>query len=110
MNEAAVDLEVVKQAQQKIWSEGDFSMVAGTVSRFRPPWFETMTPAAPCFSASLASWGSRMPFRRSGTFVCHRSQWTSSHVIGTRVALTSPSRFRPSASRCGVSSSEGRGS
>jgi len=31
MNEAAVDLEVVKQVQQKIWSEGDFSMVAGTV-------------------------------------------------------------------------------
>jgi ubiquinone/menaquinone biosynthesis C-methylase UbiE len=31
MNEQAVDLEAVKQVQQKVWSEGDFSMVAGTV-------------------------------------------------------------------------------
>jgi ubiquinone/menaquinone biosynthesis C-methylase UbiE len=31
MNEQAVDLEAVKQVQQKMWSEGDFSMVAGTV-------------------------------------------------------------------------------
>ena len=26
----AVDLEAVKQTQQKVWSEGDFSMVGGT--------------------------------------------------------------------------------
>lgn len=32
MNDQAVDLEAVKQVQQKIWSTGDFSMVAGTVS------------------------------------------------------------------------------
>jgi ubiquinone/menaquinone biosynthesis C-methylase UbiE len=31
MNEQTIDLEAVKQVQQKIWSEGDFSMVAGTV-------------------------------------------------------------------------------
>jgi ubiquinone/menaquinone biosynthesis C-methylase UbiE len=31
MNEQTVDLEAIKQVQQKIWSEGDFSMVAGTV-------------------------------------------------------------------------------
>src|SRR6476646_1293448 len=29
----AVDLEAVKQAQQKTWSEGDFSMVAGVITR-----------------------------------------------------------------------------
>ncbi len=31
MNEQTIDLEAVKQVQQKIWSAGDFSMVAGTV-------------------------------------------------------------------------------
>jgi ubiquinone/menaquinone biosynthesis C-methylase UbiE len=30
MNEQAVDLDAVKQVQQKVWSEGDFAMVAGT--------------------------------------------------------------------------------
>jgi len=31
MSEQAVDLEAVKQVQQKVWSAGDFSMVAGTI-------------------------------------------------------------------------------
>lgn len=31
MNEQTVDLEAVKEAQQKVWSAGDFSMVASTV-------------------------------------------------------------------------------
>jgi ubiquinone/menaquinone biosynthesis C-methylase UbiE len=32
MSEQAVDLEAVKQVQQRIWSEGDFSMVAGVIN------------------------------------------------------------------------------
>jgi ubiquinone/menaquinone biosynthesis C-methylase UbiE len=32
MSEQAVDLEAVKQAQQKVWSEGDFSMVGDRIT------------------------------------------------------------------------------
>lgn len=32
MSEQTVDLEAVKQVQQKIWSEGDFSMVGGLIT------------------------------------------------------------------------------
>jgi SAM-dependent methyltransferase len=30
MSEQTIDLEAIKQVQQKVWSEGDFAMVAGT--------------------------------------------------------------------------------
>ena len=32
MNDQAVDLEAVKQMQQKTWSEGDFAMIAGVIN------------------------------------------------------------------------------
>jgi ubiquinone/menaquinone biosynthesis C-methylase UbiE len=32
MSDQAVDLEAVKQAQQKTWSEGDFAMIAGVIN------------------------------------------------------------------------------
>src|SRR5882762_10245039 len=32
MSDQTIDLEAVKQVQQKIWSEGDFAIVAGTIN------------------------------------------------------------------------------
>ena len=32
MSEQTIDLEAVKQVQQKTWSEGDFAMIAGIIN------------------------------------------------------------------------------
>lgn len=62
-------------------------MVAGTVSRFRAPWFETMMPAAPASSPRAASSAFRTPFKRTGTFAKDRSHSTSFQVSdGSRSA------------------------
>jgi len=41
-------------------------MVAGTVSRLRPPWFETMMPDAPDLTAFSTWSGSNIPLSRMG--------------------------------------------
>lgn len=45
------------------------SIVAGTVSNWRAPWFETTIPLQPVFSASLASSCVIIPFRMTGNVV-----------------------------------------
>src|SRR6516225_3404936 len=44
-------------------------MVAGAVSNCRVPWLETITPEAPCLTASKASSERRTPFTSTGSFV-----------------------------------------
>ena len=56
---------------------GSASMVAGTVSRLRPPWLETMIPATPALTARSASSGLSTPFSSSGILAKERSHSTS---------------------------------
>ena len=42
---------------------GNASIVAGTVSSWRAPWFETKIPSTPASTAFRASLGLRIPFK-----------------------------------------------
>jgi len=55
-------------------TSGKASMVAGTVSRLRAPWFDTMIPETPAFTAVAASSGLRMPLSSTGRRAKERSQ------------------------------------
>src|SRR5689334_7656394 len=44
-------------------------MVAGTVSRLRAPWFDTIIPDTPALTACSASLGFKIPFSKMGIFV-----------------------------------------
>ncbi len=48
-------------------TSGRASRLAGTWSSWRPPWFETTTPAAPCSIASAASSAVSTPLTRTGS-------------------------------------------
>ncbi len=64
-------------------------MVAGEVSSWRPPWFDTTIPAAPASAARRASSGRTIPLTSTGSRVIDRSQATSFQVSdGSRKEAT----------------------
>ena len=65
---------------------GSASIVAGVVSRLRPPWLETITPASPSAAARRASSGARIPLISTGVFANERIQATVSHVTVESIA------------------------
>ena len=60
-------------------TSGSASIVAGAPSSWRPPWLETITPAAPCSQASAASSAVTMPFTSTGRLESETSSSRSSH-------------------------------
>jgi len=75
-------------------------MVAGTVSRLRPPWFETMMPDAPDLTAFSTWSGSNIPLSRMGPLEKERCHSTSFQVqlsaLGTNpsAVLCLPASFK----------------
>ena len=69
-------------------TSGRASIVAGTVSRLRPPWLETMSPATPSSTARPASATFITPFSSTGRRVSERSHAIScQESFGSSVAL-----------------------
>ncbi len=54
-------------------------MVAGEVSTWRPPWFETITAAGPDSAAMRASSGCTMPLSTTGSLLIEASHSMSFH-------------------------------
>ena len=61
-------------------TSGSTSIEAGALSSCLPPWLETITPAAPCSTASAASSPRSTPFTITGRLVEATSRSRSSHV------------------------------
>ena len=71
---------IVRSAPTASTIAGNARAVDGTPSSWRPPWFDTTIPSAPCFAASLASSGSRIPLTISGPFHSDRIQSRSAQL------------------------------
>lgn len=61
-------------------TSGNASIVAGAVSKSRPPWFETMTPDTPDLTARSPSSGFNAPLSSNGTLANDRRHSTSFRV------------------------------
>ncbi len=81
-------------------TRGRATAAAGAVSSVRPPWLETMTPAAPAATACVASAGCSTPLSSTGRRVMDLSQAMSSQV-GAWCSRPSNSALCPGCS-CGA--------
>src|SRR3954470_22051247 len=97
----AVDLEAIKQAQQKTWSEGDFAMVAGLVMMVAEELAETLeiVPGERVLDVACGS--------GNGALAAARRAWGNTVGVDFVPALLERGRERAAAERLEVEFVEG---